>query len=89
MHRAGHDLVTNTRKHVGKRRIIHSELKGIFREKCPFKIRFKWSKPRNQFGKVFYACDPDGKESACNAAELVSIPGLERSPGEGNGYPLQ
>ena len=31
----------------------------------------------------------DGKESACNAGDLDSIPGLGRSPGEGNGYPLQ
>jgi len=31
----------------------------------------------------------DGKEFACNAGDLCSIPGLERSPGEGNGYPLQ
>ena len=30
-----------------------------------------------------------GKESACNAGALGSIPGLGRSPGEGNGYPLQ
>ena len=31
----------------------------------------------------------DGKESACNAGDLGLIPGLGRSPGEGNGYPLQ
>ena len=31
----------------------------------------------------------DSKESACNAGDLGSIPGLERYPGEGNGYPLQ
>ena len=31
----------------------------------------------------------DGKESACNAGDLGSIPGLGRSPGEGKGYPLQ
>ena len=31
----------------------------------------------------------DGKESACNVADPVSIPGLGRSPREGNGYPLQ
>ena len=31
----------------------------------------------------------DGKESACNAGDLDSIPGLGRSPGEGNGNPLQ
>ena len=30
-----------------------------------------------------------GKESACNAGDLGSIPGLGRSPGEENGYPLQ
>ena len=31
----------------------------------------------------------DGKESVCNAGDLGSIPGLGRSPGEGNGNPLQ
>ena len=31
----------------------------------------------------------DGKESACNAEDLGLIPGLGRSPGEGNGNPLQ
>ena len=30
-----------------------------------------------------------GKESACNTGDLGLIPGLGRSPGEGNGYPLQ
>ena len=30
-----------------------------------------------------------GKESACNAGDLGSIPGLGTSPGEENGYPLQ
>ena len=27
----------------------------------------------------------DGKDSACNAGDLGLIPGLRRSPGEGNG----
>ena len=31
----------------------------------------------------------DGEEPACNAGQLGSIPGSGRSPGEGNGYPLQ
>ena len=31
----------------------------------------------------------DSKESACNAGDLGSIPGSGRSPGEGNGNPLQ
>ena len=30
-----------------------------------------------------------GKESTCNAGDQGSIPGLGRSPGEGNGSPLQ
>ena len=29
------------------------------------------------------------KESTCNAGDPGSIPGLGRSAGEGNGYPLQ
>ena len=31
----------------------------------------------------------DNKESACNAGDPGSVPGLGRSPGEGNGNPLQ
>ena len=31
----------------------------------------------------------DGKVSICNAGDPGSIPGLGRSPGEGNGNPLQ
>ena len=31
----------------------------------------------------------DGNESTCNAGDLLSIPGSGRSPGEGNGNPLQ
>ena len=31
----------------------------------------------------------DSKESACNLGELSSILGSRRSPGEGNGNPLQ
>ena len=30
-----------------------------------------------------------GKEFACNEGDLGLIPGLGRSPGEGNGNPLQ
>ena len=33
--------------------------------------------------------DSAGKESTCNARDLGLIPGLERPPGEGKGYPLQ
>ena len=41
---------------------------------------------------TYYATFPGvsvGEESACNVGDLGLIPGLGRSPGEGNGYPLQ
>ena len=38
---------------------------------------------------LVWHCSSDGKVSACNAGNLGSIPGLGRSPGEGNGTPLQ
>ena len=31
----------------------------------------------------------DGKESACNVGDLGSIAGSRKSPGEGNGNPVQ
>ena len=45
------------------------------------------------FSSIFFHLDfpsgSDGKASACNAGDLGSIPGSGRSPGEGNGNPLQ
>ena len=38
---------------------------------------------------VFFLGGSEGKESACKAGDLGSIPGSERAPGEGNGNPLQ
>ena len=41
---------------------------------------------------IIYICFPggsDGKVSAYNVGDPGSIPGLGRSPGEGNGNPLQ
>ena len=36
-----------------------------------------------------FPCGSVGKESACTVGDLVSIPGLGRSLGEGKGNPLQ
>ena len=36
-----------------------------------------------------FPCRSAGKESACSAGDLGSIPGFGRSPREGNGNPLQ
>ena len=46
-------------------------------------FRMKWS---TFFG---FPGGSEGKASACNVGDLVSIPGSGRSPGEGNGNPLQ
>ena len=58
---------------------------------------FKWVSSSHQVAikqKLFFTtlgfpCGSDGKESACNIGDSGSIPGLERSPGEGNGNTLQ
>ena len=44
------------------------------------------SKPLKLFG---FPWELRGKGSACNAGDMGSIPGSEKSPGEGNGNPLQ
>ena len=40
-------------------------------------------------GTLGFPGDSDGEESACGAVDLGLIFRLVRSPGEGNGYPLQ
>ena len=44
---------------------------------------------RSVFENMDFPGGSAGKESACNAGDLGVIPGLGRSPGEGNGYLLQ
>ena len=39
--------------------------------------------------ELAFSGDSDGKESACNAGSMGSIPGLGRFLGEKNGNPLQ
>jgi len=36
-----------------------------------------------------FPCSSVGKESACSTGDPALIPGLGRSPGEGNGNPFQ
>ena len=38
---------------------------------------------------VGFPLGSDDKQSACNVGDLSSIPGLGRSPGEGDGYSFQ
>ena len=44
---------------------------------------------RSLFPGKGFPCGSAGKESTCNAGDLVLIFRLGRSPGEGKGYPLQ
>ena len=57
------------------------------------KLRRKESPPISNKGRKIpnkrFPGDSDGKASARNVGDLGSIPGLGRSPGEGNGNPLQ
>ena len=46
---------------------------------------FLWA-PKHTVG---FPGGSNGKESACNAGDLGSIPGLGKYPGKGNGNPLQ
>ena len=39
--------------------------------------------------KLHFSGGSDGKEPTCYVGDLGLIPGLGRSPGEGEGYPLQ
>ena len=49
-------------------------------------LKMNWYLPSTL---VTFPDSTDGKESACNAGYRSSIPGLGRSSGKGNGYPLQ
>ena len=46
-------------------------------------------KPFEDRKPMDFPCDSSDKQSACNAGDLCSIPGLGRSSGEGKGYLLQ
>ena len=45
--------------------------------------------PSREVTREVFRGGPDGKASAYNAGDPGSIPGSGRSPGEGNGNPLQ
>ena len=43
----------------------------------------------NDYGAKAFPDGSDSKEFVCSVGDPGSISGLGRSPGEGNGYPLQ
>ena len=48
-----------------------------------------WSSMLSPLWSQDFPGGSDGKESTCNAGDPGSRPRPRRSPGEGNGYPLQ
>ena len=70
---------------VSQMELRHRNLAKSNQKQKEKKIRDRLSTP------VFlgFPCGSAVKECACNAGDLSSIPKLGRSPGEGNGYPLQ
>ena len=60
----------------------------ILKGKCPFLCA---AEPSVNFKDTLlsFAGSSAGEESACDAGDPSSIPGLGRSRGEGNGYPLR
>ena len=53
------------------------------------RVRHNWATELNWTELMGFPGSSDGKASAYNARDLGSIPGSGRSPGEGNGNPLQ
>ena len=54
-----------------------------------FSIIFQEVLKKHVFGSKGFPGGSDHKEYACNAGDPGSTPGVGRSPGEGNGNPLQ
>ena len=77
-HRTRHDWSDLAHSHIQSR-----PLTPFFR-----KQEDPWVFLCNLIWSLQFSCGSSGKESACNARDLGSIPGLGRSPGE-EGYPLQ
>ena len=56
---------------------------------CPWDLRCPIEKKLHFHKRYGFPGGSEVKASACNVGDLGSIPGLGRSPGEGNGNPLQ
>ena len=62
---------------------------GVTKVGHDWATELNWTEHVNLCKFICFPCGSDSKESACNAGDMGSIPGSGRSPGEGNGYPLQ
>ena len=68
----------------------HSQISPIIQAKPTYETFHKLKQPGiSEMDFNVGLCGSAGKKSGCNVGDLGSIPGLGRSPGEGNGNPLQ
>ena len=78
--------VLNTQK--GKIKYWTTEIASSLFDSWVWKVRWRRDRlPTAVF--LSFPCGSVGKESTCNVGDLGLIPGLGRSPAEGNSYPLQ
>ena len=80
-------MTTKAWLHEGRQINVHPRPSGVY-QKHELLYNNEVEAPRN---KAHQGClgGSGGKDSAYNVGDLGSIPGLGRSPGEKNGYPLQ
>ena len=77
--------------------MIQEGQKIMLNLRVPFRLGFEsfvksWLDNRylnSAFLLTLFPGGSDGTESACDSGDPGLMPGLGRSPGEGNGYPLQ
>ena len=85
--------MNNDETHILQRELYKfTELKNIYCTPCSHNnLYFLHFQNLLTLKRVLWGF-PDGsagKESTCHVRDLGSVPGLGRSPGEGNGNPLQ
>ena len=92
---AGEALLSNSQRTLSLPRILFLLIHGVIRKVLGGK-HYRCCLPlhgctyeRGPCLSLGFPCGSADKESACNVGDLGSIPGLGRSPGEGNSYPLQ
>ena len=76
--------ITHTHTHTHTGTYAHRNVPGTCRNQGLAQVIRYLFWPQEGF-----PCGSASKESACNVGDLGSIPGLGRSPGGGNSYPLQ
>ena len=79
---------------VMDREAWHAAIHGVAKSRIWLsnwtELRIHWRRDRLPTSVFLdFPCGSAGKESACNVGNMGSIPGLERSPGEGKYYPIQ